>query len=710
MSFLFMKFLMDRFGLDILRKYHDSVRNVIGPNGTGRDEGDVLGPEAVEKATGQKFEDLFLQFMLWRVDNLFPQFKNISWPSHDVSRKHDFNGTPVEDVESIEDYGTLVNEYIMNGSDGVITVKPDQGVKLGINIILVKNDGTKEYISKKIGPGGAGSIYIPPGYKMAIVVKTSLKETELGGRFRIKLQAGPVITPLGPEDNDHIMWDPPAGNFEWETLNLLENMTYRIQLDNTSTFKHPLHDLMVDGGNVSEPIPLDLGNGTWWWRIAWEQYGEIGPWTVPWNITIWRDLERPDIMWDPVPVRYKNLSGSWHLISPGARVMIGPYEVPPEIVTGPGSAQIRLTGPGGTRNFEAPLGEWMEIGAAMKEGYDRVEWRINFLPFDAPWFSDDILWDPAPPQLEPFPVQLPGRQVENRTQQIAVNDTYWVESFFDVYYGINYPGVDPVPYAHGPVYNRTEGDLAIFDLHLNFSDLDEGSYAFTLTARDHYGRGSEPLKMIFDVDRTGPDLTIETGPQKIPAVYGNNFTVNVWSDDPSAAGLTVEVWDSHGGHHSLEMVPQTPPTVHVRDWIGQVDIAALGIPDGTLNITATVVDDMGNVRSEYLLVGIDTTSPDVMIVAPGVGELLERGVLYKFQVDTKETQLTIVEVRIVIRNGINGDEEANATVRWTAGSMWEGEIMVPETLPAGEHRVEAYATDWAGNVGGQWTTILIMDP
>jgi len=711
MSFLFMKFLMDRFGLDILKKYHDSVRNVIGPNGTGKDEGDVLGPEAVEKATGQKFEDLLQQFMLWRVAGLFPQYKNITnWPGYDVANKHTFNGTSVEDVEDIEDYGTLVNEYIMNGSEGVLTVKPDQDVKIGISVILVKDDGTKEYLSKKIGPGGAGSIYIPPGYKKAVVLKTSLKETELGGRFRIKLQAGPVVTPMGPPNHDHIMWDPPSGILEWETSHPLENMSYRVQLDNTSTFSHPWHDIEVVGGEISEPIPRELANGTWWWRVAWEQYGEMGPWTDPWNFTIWRDFQRPDIMWDPEPVRYENISGSWHLISPDARVRIGPYQVPREVSTGPGSAQIRLSGPGGSILLEEPIDDWIDIGGRMDEGYDTLEWRVNFPPFDAPWFRDDILWDPAPPELEPFPVQLPRRQVENRTQQIAVNDTYRVESFFDVFIGINYPGEEPVPYTHSPMFNRTEGDLAVFDLYLNFGELDEGSYVFTLIARDHYGRGSKPLDMIFDVDRTGPDITIETLPSKMPTIYGKTFTVNVWSDDPSAAHVLVELSDSHGSVRMIEMVPQTPPTVHVRAWVGQVDIAALGISDGTLNITATVIDDMGNERSEYLLVGIDTTSPDIQIAAPGAGELLERGALYNFRVDTGESQLTIIEVRIVIRNGASGSEEANATVIWSSGSVWEGGIIVPETLPPGENRVEAYATDWAGNIGGSWTYILIMDP
>ena len=72
-----------------------------------------------------------------------------------------------------------------------------------------------------------------------------------------------------------------------------------------------------------------------------------------------------------------------------------------------GTPQVRLRGPEGTMYIEPGPDDWFQVGEHMTEDYNIIEWRVDFPPFeDIPWFRDDIMWDPAPPELIPILVDL----------------------------------------------------------------------------------------------------------------------------------------------------------------------------------------------------------------------------------------------------------------------------------------------------------------
>jgi len=707
-NYLFIKFLMDKYGIDIIKKIFDSTKNY---GNQAKEEGDVTGTDAIAAATGKKFADLLLEFTVWRVDKTkFSQYKESEeWPGYDVNSKEKFTGKTLEYEESIDDLVTRVNEFIMDGRDGLITVKPDKNITLGITIIKEKADGKKEYTQMKLGPGNPGGVYIPQGYKKVTVLKTSLAKTELGGSFKIKVQPGPVITPMGPPDNDHIMWDPPYGMPEipitWEGENLTDNTTVRIELDNTSTFSDPyLEEIMWD---PFEPflIPRDIQNGTWWWRIRWHEdlVNHSGPWSAPWNFTVWKGYSRPEIIWDPIPVRYENLTGSLGLLIPETRVRVIPTSAPPGMDLEDGVPQVRLSGQVGSTVLEPGPDDWIEIGENMEEGYDTIEWRVGFPSFsDVPWFRDDIMWDPEPPELIPFPPLLEPRQRENRTVHIGVNDTFPVESFFDVFYGLDLPGSEKKQYTEAPVKNGTEDGLIIYDLLLNFSQLDEGAWTFNITVRDELGRSSEPLLLDFEVDRTAPGFVIETDPAGTPPYLNGPFDINIWSEDETARSVMVMIDDIDGGHTPVDVVEPPEPWTHAREWVATHDLIGNPIPEGPITIRVTLWDDLGNEVTDSLDAWIDTLPPEVLMIYPD-NPSWEVGSDNPVRVDVLEDQTdmtTITQVRAVLRCMENLTEAVNITLSWDELSLFAGIMTVPIWASVSvPWMVEVYAWDMAGNVG-----------
>lgn len=704
MNFLLIKFLMDKYGTGIIKKIFDSTKNFGNQE---KEEGDVTGKEAIEAATGMKFGDLLLEFMVWRIDKTkFSQYKeSTEWPGYDVDRSRNFTGTPLEDEEDVDDLTSRVNEYILSGKDCVITAKPDGNTTLGLTIIREKEDGTKEYIQKKLGPGEAGGIYIPPGYKKVTVIKTSLEATELGGTFKMKVQPGPVITPMGPPDNDHIMWDPPAIPdipIIWDIVNATNNTHVDIQIDNTSTFSDPYIDEIMWDTFEPYSLPRELPNGTWWWRIRWHEdlINESGPWSSPWNFTFWRGYSRPDIMWDPNLERLENQTGSWGLITPGSRIRVTATSSPVGMEPDQGTPQVRLRGQGSIIDLEPGTDDWFEVGEHMSGDLDIIEWRVDFPPFnDIPWFRDDIMWDPAPPELIPI-LPLPGPRIrDNTTIQIGLNDTYHVDSFFDVYYSIDLGGADQQPYDVEPMFNRTEKGLMIYDLHLNISDLQEGTWLFNITAEDEYKRRSEPLMIEFEIDRTGPEFMIETDPHGDPTFFNGSFNLFIWSEDPTTGSVMVEIHDSEGGITPMEVVPPVPPWVHEVEWKGTYDLIGQPLPQGPITIMVTVWDDLGNMVTDSIDAVIDTIAPIPMIQEPRTEDWLFLGNNFETRVDVNESPADIVSVTAHLIHAEFGWENLTLTLDQAHGRIWAVNHTLSWNLVLGNYWLEIRVTDRAGNTG-----------
>ncbi|MCK5774261.1 MAG: hypothetical protein KAH57_10780 [Thermoplasmata archaeon] len=717
MSFLFIKFLMDKFGMDVLKKLHDAVKNFDGPNRDGKDEGDVVGKDAVKKATGVDFDDLLMEFMLWRIEGRFEQYKGMKWPGYEVENEHNFTGGQIDDDEMAEPHGTVVNEFIMNGKDGVITLKGETNkTRWGVTVIMVKPDGSKEYKKEKADEGGVISIYIPAGCVKVIVLKTRLDDAEddFGG-FNIRLQGGPVITPAGAQFNmSHIMWDPFPFNFS--VIDNLINASLRLQVGNSSTFSNlsldHLFGPLPERGEVSYPLPLD--NGTIWWRYRWESGDHTGPWEGSTNFTKWSGWDDPEIMWDPIPIRYETENGSWIRIIPNTTITFPGYEIPEEIedeVTSEG-VQIRLRGSAPPIDVNWNFSHPFPVGAYVEPGHDTLEWRVFFPPFpDWPWFREDIMWDPTPPTLELLDPAPPARSRENRTARLGVNDSWMVDSFFDVHYGIEEPSK---VYTKEPGRVGFDEDMIIYELELNLSELYEGTWTFNISVRDGYGRASNHIEFQIEVDRSAPEFVIETDGAGDPPMFNGPFEITIWTEDETAEDVLLRIIDSGGGITTVDVFLSNPPTTHTREWVGIYDLIEYPLPEGPITIDVLIIDDVGNQRQGSMIGLISLIPPEVVIIEPVEGCSLCVGLCHIVNVDIFEDQtqfITIKEVRVVLRCMENYTEVENVTISWYSYSYYGGFILVPPwASTVVPWRIEVYAVDTAGNVGSATRSVILNDP
>ncbi|MFO8050685.1 MAG: hypothetical protein R6V01_03190 [Thermoplasmatota archaeon] len=710
-SFLFMKFLSDKFGEDIVVDIYNAV---VNNPGTGND---TTGIKAIEEATGMSFEELLSEFNLYRLENRFPQYKgDPDFQNTAIDNEHEFNGhDPVTDDEQVEQYGSRINKYEMNGTSGLVSFEPKTNrSRWQLTVVKIKEDGSREYETVALEKGEDGLVHIPEGYQQVIIIKTRLDGSlKFSEGFRITMKQPPVITPMGPPDDEHIMWDPDPRYIEWLVENLTEEMRIELWIDNTSTFAHPWYKWTLPWNTTSWPIPEDIPNGTWWWKLRyrWENDEVDTPWTDPWNFTVWRNFDRPKIMWDPEPVRYENFSGSWAVLYPGMSVRIGGIDVPPTIDPGDGHGEIRLEGPtNSTGTIEIPLGEWHSLDDLPKGDYDKLFYRIVYDDFEPwPWFRDDILWDPVPPSIESL-LPIPERRNTNTTVQIGVNGSMHVDSFFDIYYDI--PPGPQKEYTIDPIFNRTEGDLKIYDLHLNLSELPEDVWHFNISTRDSYGRVSDYFTFDIDVDRTAPEFVIETDPTGDPPFFNDYFEVYVWTEDPTAVSIMVEILDDHGGVTPLEMAEPMPPWTHEHEWIGTYDLLANPLPEGPITILAIIVDDLHNEGETSFGAVIDTLSPEIDILSPAEGENWEVDRYHTVHVNVLEDQTafpTISDVFVVLRCMENRTEAVNVSLSWNETSFFEGDLLVPAWASTSvPWKIEVYAVDMARNTGSsnRWISLI----
>ncbi|RLF68430.1 MAG: hypothetical protein DRN57_04050 [Thermoplasmata archaeon] len=708
-SFLFMKFLMDKFGISVISKIYNATVNKPGTSH------DVVGIDAVEKATGTKFEDLLSEFNLYRLENRFPQYRNNpKFKNTTMDSEHDFNGTgSISDNERVEQYGSRINRYNLHGSSALITFVPDSNrSRWQLTVIRIGSDGKRTYEKITIEKGDDGLIYIPEGYEQVIIIKTRLNGSlKFFEGFNITIKQAPVITPMGPVNNDHIMWDPPLF-INWTLLENTINASVRVQISNSSTFIDPWIDEILWDPDPEWSFPFRPANGTHWWRLRWEKDDKAGPWVGPWNFTYWNGMPPPDIMWDPAPVRFVNESGDWGIILPDTTVMIREYDIPSGVEVEEGHPEFRLSG----KDIPSVLFNWtfgvpFPVGEHMEPGYDTFEWRVHYTPFDDwPWFSDDILWDPAPPRIEVIPPIPDRRQREDTTIQIGSNDTFHVDSFFDIYYDLDLPDTPKMKYESGPRFNRSEGEMIIYDLDLNFSELPEVNVTFEIVLRDVHGRSSNTLLLDFEIDRSAPSFEIGTDPIREPAVFNRSFEVTVLSRDSDTVNVRASIIDGIYFEIMFE-IPMSPPIPWEEPsvWKGSVDVVWWDLFDGPWIVRVDVEDDLGNSRHGELPVVIDRTPPTISMLEPAGEIVVPVGSDLPVRVDVTEDQSvlrTMSDVRVILRCMDNLTEALNVRMEWISTSIYEVTITIPDWAdPSAAWRLEVLAEDRGGNRGSAFVFV-----
>ena len=697
-AFLFVKFLSDKFGKDILSKIHNATSYNWAAGGAGA----VVGIAAIEKATGMKFEDLLREFMLYKLENRYPQYKDDpNWKGFGISQDHTFNGSAHTESLGESEYGSILNRYNLNGSGCVLKFDPkDDDSRWQITIVMVKGDGGRDYRNDTLEKGDHGNYNIPSGYQTVYVIKTRLNGSIYRYEFfNMSIFPPPVITPSAPNNGAHIMWDPPYINYTVDE-NLL-NASVRVQVDNTSTFSNPWYDDIMWDPDPDWSLPLELPNGTWWWRLRWETEDLEGPWSQAWNFTLWRRWNPPGIMWDPEPVRFVNDTGNRTIVIPGMNITFDEYVTPEGVDTGPGTGQVRFRGPDSTGPVvDVPFGDTILVDDYMDPGYDIVEWRVHFPGFGSgPWFRDDIMWDPAPPDVNfTFP-EGPIRINENITAEAEVRDDpdpMWADSFFDVYYSVD--GGDEQDWD-GEV---TSGpDTERIAIPLNGSTLPEGKYQFRLIVTDPYGRTGEDNFTVV-VDRTAPIFDLLTEPWMTDPIYNDTFRVNVTTHDHDVADTSVSILDSMGDSHFVELIPPPDPEAETLYWIGIVDPVAMGIPDGDTIIRVDMIDDLGQDRHGEKLVVIDTTPPEIDVLSPADGETVTPGEVVRATMDIFENQeeeqtMDMVFVWVFTIDGTSITHLDNYTMERVGPSVYSADVLINETVMTEVWYLQFHVYDKAGN-------------
>ena len=705
-AFLFIKFLSDKFGKDILSKIHNSTSYNWGNGGAGA----VVGVAAIEDATGEKFEDLLREFMLYKLENRYPQYEDDpNWREPGVTQNHNFDGDAYTETAGGAEYGSIINRYNLNGTGCVLKFDPrDDDSRWQITIVMVKENGDRDYRNDTLEKGDHGNYNIPEGYVTVYVIKTRLDgSTDRYEFFNMTILPPPVITPSAPANNGHESNELTYYNFTVED-NLL-NASVRIQVDNTSTFVHPRYDDIMWDPDPDWSLPMDLPNGTWWWRLRWETEEMTGQWMEAWNFTLWRNWNPPGIMWDPEPFRISNQTGNWTVVIPGMNLTFNEYETPEEVETGPGIGHVRFRGPDSTGPvIEIPFGDHISVDDYLEPDHDIVEWRISFPDFgEGPWFREDIMWDPIPPDVNITRPLRGFRTNENFTIEAEVDDNpdFWVDSFFDVFYTVD-TGVEKE--WDGEIITTPEPGTV--HIPVNASTLPEGKYTFTLRVTDPYGRYGED-NVIFVVDRTAPIFDLLTEPwMSDPVIYNDTFRVNVTTRDHDVVETAVTIKDPFGDLYPVELMPPPDPDAEVLYWIGVVDPEAMGIPDDEVIIMVDMTDELGQSRHGEKLVTIDITPPEIEVISPMDGQTVSPGDEIRATIDIFENQdvrQTMDMVFVWVLRVEMGQiiSLKNYTMARVGPSLYSADITINETVMPEAWYLQFHVYDIGGNHAEEVVTL-----
>ena len=682
-SFLFMKFLVDKYGIGIMSKIYNTVRN----NGSSSD---VVGIKAIEAATGEKFEDLLREFNLYRLEKRFPQYKeDRNFTGSKPDKVQDFPGHPISSEEGVESWGSRINVYNLNGSGCIVSFRPKTDrSRWQVTIIKVRGDGSREYENHTLEKGESDGWYIPGGYKKIIVIKTRLNGSNyIWEDFNITIYPPPVITPLHPRRNDWIMWDPPP--FNWSATNLSDIFGVRIQVSNDSGFSDLIYNLTVHG----EGINLSLPNGTYWWRIRWEGLGLQGPWRGGWNFTVWHGPFRTDaVLWDPPYYPWAD-GGGW-VIGRDTTVMFKPTQPPENFPPLPTWVEVRLSSdPSRVLNISGEeLYKPFPLGSSLAAGVGWMEWRGVLGPYYEPFHRMDLFLDTTPPELHHVSPQEGGRYSNNGTWIVQWMDDcphYSPTNFTaEIFYSVN--GGDPthyeMPYEIAPDEVRVP---------LNFSTLPEGSVAFMMRLTNPLGMTTPTLRVTFYVDHTPPEFTLTTLPEE--HFFNDSVTIRVESaEEVRYLSFRLENFDGvivYGGERD------TPPPTY--EW--EMDLRPL--PEGEYTLYVTLMDYAGNTATQNLSFIVDHTPPDFIITSPGDGDKFELGTPVVVVVQVLFEPPEMIKSCILYFNTTGEDPIEVGEMLMIEPGVWQLS-WIPEGV--GNYTLTIKVSDRAGNVATRHVGISVI--
>jgi hypothetical protein len=696
-SYLFMKFLMDKFNISMLSKLHNTVRN--GPD----DSKDVLGIKAVEKATGRSFEELLIEYNLYLLENRFPQYQNdTKFKTTKMAKNHTFTGSDITDIEYLEQYGSEVNRYNVNGSLCLIRFNPrTAGSRWHLTVVKVGRNGSREYEELKLEKGKNGTILILGEYDHVLVIKTRLNGSDqFKEYFNITMSEMTFVIPKLPELGYHEIEDPGDDTFfVWEVQNWIEGMTLRFQLDNSSGFESPMLDRLIDDLEKLS-LPTDLPDGTWWWRLRWELDDVLGPWTSFRNFTLWRDWKMPMIMWDPEPNYYLNMTSNYTIILPNSTLWVEEVQVYDNRSIREEDIQIewRLNGWNDTLDNRS-LRETFTIGDVINSSVNFVEWRLSILNIKFPWFRFDVLLYPGLPNFRILEPENGSKQSQNTSMKIQVDGLPDGEFIVDTEFIITFSNetVDDL-ILDLPVIPTV--DPGIFEVGLELFDLAEGWISYDIRMIDAYGSESESREVHLNITRNVPMFMFVTDPPGITGHFNRNPTLRIGFFENEIESIEI-VLEPETGAILTTTLTEYSPGGPLFEYIWNT--TGLDIPEGYVYCRMNIRTVIGNEMAFVWGFTMDWTPPLILFRNHGDGftHNLEEGLNVAVDVLPPDDWETIDQntARFVIKDmSQDGLEVYNETMYWT-GVYWSASVNVLGYSP-GSYRFEAYAWDLAGNCAG----------
>jgi hypothetical protein len=201
------------------------------------------------------------------------------------------------------------------------------------------------------------------------------------------------------------------------------------------------------------------------------------------------------------------------------------------------------------------------------------------------------------------------------------------------------------------------------------ASLNEGENIIRATAIDNAGNGGTDTVTVY-LDTTPPAITIDS-PEDKSATGISPITVTGTVDDAFVAAIEV----------NGSVVPVTGGS-----WSTSVSLV-----EGSNLITATAVDEGGNVGSESVTVSLDTIPPEVTITSP------ENGVV---------TDMSSIEVKGRIDDLRVKTIEVNGNIEQVFNRYWSSVISLAE----GENVITAIAADKVGNTDSDSITVYYNTP
>lgn len=233
----------------------------------------LLAIDKVLVGLGGSRDESFADFSVWnwitnsRDDGLHYE-EAVSYPLMPVMRSH--STYPVLTQTSIEPPGAMGTNYVRFITSGlpagkplVITFDGEDGWVWAAQIVGENGGGVFEAVPFALDPNGAGEATLASASSYAnVALVVSLQSVSGGANYEYSACAGsqPPLT-VSPEDGDTTGSPVPL---EWEAVP--GALTYRVQVDDDSTFGSPEFDSVTTGIQTEvEGLPLGVQH---YWRVS----------------------------------------------------------------------------------------------------------------------------------------------------------------------------------------------------------------------------------------------------------------------------------------------------------------------------------------------------------------------------------------------------------------------------------------------------------